>query len=162
MDEYNPYQMPRPQQPPQQPYQPTYQQQQAPPPPGAQIPAQPPEAAAIDRNARQWAMFCHLAGLAVLLPIALGLGGVIATLILWQIKKEEFPFVDEQGKEALNFQISIVIYSLVSALLICAAGIGIIFLVAVGLFNIICVVIAAVGANEGRHYRYPLCIRFIK
>jgi uncharacterized Tic20 family protein len=62
-----------------------------------------------------WAMFCHLAGLGGLVVPAIG--SVIAPLVIWQIKKDEFEFVDDQGKEAVNFQISILIYALVAGLL---------------------------------------------
>jgi len=115
----------------------------------------------ISKDARKWAMFCHLAGLAGLLPITPVFGGIIAPLIIWQVKKDEFGFVDEQGKEAVNFQISISIYAVVSGLL-CFACIGFFLLPAVYVFNLIFLLIAAVKANNGERYRYPLSIRFIK
>jgi len=115
----------------------------------------------IDKNARQWAMFCHLAGLAgFVLPVILS--GIIAPLIVWQIKKDEHPFIDEQGKEALNFQIFIGICALVSALLIPVFCIGGVLLPAVAIVDLVFLLIAAVKANNGQHYRYPLTIRFIK
>jgi uncharacterized Tic20 family protein len=113
-----------------------------------------------NRDARMWAMFCHLAGLAAFLPLAPVLGGIIAPLIIWQIKKDDFKFVDEQGKEAVNFQISIVIYALVAGLL-CFLCIGAFLLPAVCIFDVVFLLIAAVKANNGVHYRYPLTIRFI-
>ena len=115
----------------------------------------------VNRDARMWAMFCHLGGLAALLPIMPVVGGIIAPLIIWQIKKDEHPFVDEQGKEAVNFQISILIYEVVAGLLVFLC-VGALLLAAVMIFNIVFLVIAAVKANDGFHYRYPLCIRFIK
>lgn len=115
----------------------------------------------IHKDARQWAMFCHLAGLAGLLPIVPFIGGVIGPLVIWQIKKDDFPFVDEQGKEAVNFQISIVIYEAIAGIL-CLACIGFFLLPAVIIFDVVFLLIAAVKANNGYHYRYPLCIRFIK
>jgi len=108
-----------------------------------------------------WAMFCHLVGLAAILPIVPIFGGAIGALIIWQIKKDDFPFVNEQGKEALNFQISILIYAIVSGLLIFAC-VGAFLLPAVIIFDIVFLIIAAIKANNGFHYRYPLCIRFIK
>jgi uncharacterized Tic20 family protein len=77
------------------------------------------------------------------------------------IKKDEMPFVNDQGKEAINFQISIVIYGIVSAILVVVI-IGVFLLIAVSLFSIIMVIVAAVKANSGEKYRYPLCIRLIK
>ncbi len=125
------------------------------PPSGAQMSKE------VNKDARMWAMFCHLVGLAAILPVVPLFGGAIGALIIWQIKKEDFPFVDEQGKEALNFQISILIYALVSGLLIFVC-IGAFLLPAVMIFDIVFLIIAAIKTNDGFHYRYPLCIRFIK
>ena len=114
----------------------------------------------ISKDARMWAMLCHLAGLAgYVVPVVIS--GIIAPLIVWQIKKDEHPFVDEQGKEAVNFQISMLIYSVICIPLIFIC-IGIILLVAIGVVDIVFLLIAAVKANNGEHYRYPICIRFIK
>jgi len=115
----------------------------------------------VNKDACMWAMFCHLVGLAALLPIIPLFGGAIGALIIWQVKKDEFPFVDEQGKEALNFQISILIYTIVAALTLCVF-VGVLLVPAVLIFDIVFVIIAAIKANNGFHYRYPLCIRFIK
>ena len=120
------------------------------------VEAEQPE---ITREARMWAMFCHLGGLAgLLMPVV---GNIVAPLIVWQIKKEDYPFVDEQGKEAVNFQISMSLYGLISIplFLIC---VGPFLLAAVGVFDLVFLLVAAVKANNGQHYRYPLTIRFIK
>jgi hypothetical protein len=117
----------------------------------------------MSRDARMWAMICHLAGFAFLLPVVPGIGSVIGPLIAWLIKKDQYPFVDEQGKEAVNFQITMLIYGIVAALsmLIC---IGVVLLPAVAIVDIVLIIIAAIKANDGYHYRYPypLIIRFIK
>ena len=124
---------------------------------GAQ-PAQAEEE--IDRDTRMWAMFCHLAGLAgYIIPVILS--SIIAPLIIWQIKKEDDPFIDQNGKEAVNFQISMGIYAIVSIPL-CFVCIGLVTLPAVVIIDLVFLLIAAVKANNGEHYRYPLCIRFIK
>jgi len=115
----------------------------------------------VNKDARMWAMFCHLVGLAAFSTIIPIFGGAIGALIIWQIKKDDFPFVDEQGKEAVNFQISMLIYGVV-ALLLCFACVGFVLAPAVMIFDIVFLLIAAVKANNGFHYRYPLCIRFIK
>jgi len=115
----------------------------------------------LNKDARMWAMFCHLGGLAGLIPMTPVFGSIIAPLVIWQIKKDEFEFVDEHGKEALNFQISILIYALAAGLL-CFVCIGLILLPVVYLLDLIFLLIAAVKSNNGEHYRYPLCIRFIK
>jgi uncharacterized Tic20 family protein len=115
----------------------------------------------INKDARMWGMICHLAGLGGLIPVVPVFGSIIEPLIVWQIKKDEFGFVNDQGKEALNFQITILIYLIVSGLL-CFACVGFVLLPAVGIFNLVFLLIAAVKANDGEHYRYPLTIRFIK
>jgi len=115
----------------------------------------------LNKDARMWAMFCHLSALSGFLPIVPAVGAIIGPLIIWQVKKNEFAFVDEQGKEAVNFQISMLIYAAVAALLIFAC-VGAVLLPAVIVVDIVFLVIAAIKANKGEHYRYPLCIRFIK
>ncbi|MCP4259167.1 MAG: DUF4870 domain-containing protein [Planctomycetes bacterium] len=115
----------------------------------------------LNKDARMWGMICHLAGLCGLIPIVPVIGSVIGPLIVWQMKKDEFGFVNDQGKEAVNFQISIVIYTLVSGLL-CLTCIGIFLLPVVGVFYLVFLLIAAVKANNGEYYRYPLIFRFIK
>ncbi|MHC4573240.1 MAG: DUF4870 domain-containing protein [Planctomycetota bacterium] len=125
--------------------------------PQAAPPSEP--TAELSKDARMWAMFCHLAGLAwFVVPL---IGNVVGPLIIWQIKKDEFPFVDEQGKEAVNFQVSMLIYGLVAGLL-CLACVGFFLLPAVVVIDLIFLLIAAVKANNGESYRYPLSIRFIK
>lgn len=112
----------------------------------------------VGSEARQWAMFCHLAGLlGGLIPA----GNVIGPLVLWQMKKEEFPFVDDQGKEALNFQLSVSLYLIVSGILVLLL-VGIFLLIAVGAFALIFTVIGGIQAHNGVAYRYPAIIRFVK
>ncbi len=119
----------------------------------------------INKDARMWGMICHLAGLGGLIPIVPIIGSVIGPLIVWQIKKDEFGFVDEHGKEAVNFQISMLLYLLISAIIwiplsfIC---IGALIPFAISIVDLVFMLIAAVKANDGEHYRYPLTIRFIK
>jgi uncharacterized protein len=116
-----------------------------------------------NKDARMWAMFCHLAGLCFLLPIVPGVGAVIGPLIVWVLRKEQSPFVDEQGKEAVNFQITMFIYGIVAAILLLAC-IGIVLLPAVAIADIVLAIVGGVRANDGYHYRYPkpFIIRFIK
>ena len=114
----------------------------------------------IGKDARMWAMFCHLAGLGgYVMP---GVGNIVGPLILWQIKKDEYLFVDQQGKEAVNFQISMTLYAVISAALTPVFCIGFFPLAAVCIVYLVFLLIAAVKANNGQAYRYPLTIRFIK
>jgi hypothetical protein len=111
-----------------------------------------------DKDACTWAMLCHIAGMAwFIVPV---IGGVIGPLIIWQIKKDLHPFVNQHGKEALNFQISMLIYFVVAALLwfVC---IGMVLVPLVAIADIVFAIIAAVKAANGETYRYPLTIRFI-
>jgi uncharacterized Tic20 family protein len=88
-------------------------------------------------------------------------GSIVGPLIIWLIKKDEMPFVDDQGKEALNFNISMTIYGLISVLLVFVL-IGFILLVVLGIAWLVLAIVAAVKANEGIAYRYPLTLRLVK
>jgi uncharacterized protein len=114
--------------------------------------------APVNKDENMWAMFCHLSGL---VGFVIPFGNVIAPLIIWTLKKDEYPLVDDQGKEALNFQISITVYILLSVLLIFVV-IGIPLLIIIGIFSLIMTVIGAINANDGNKYRYPFTIKFIK
>ncbi len=137
-----------------------------PPPPAATPPpvSTPPPAAlppplSNPKDERMWAMFCHLSALSGhIIPF----GNIIGPLVIWMIKRDEYPLVADQGKEALNFQITVMILFLVSIPLIFVCGVGIATAIAAALFNLIFIIVASVKANEGAKYRYPLTIRFIK
>ena len=113
---------------------------------------------ALDKDAKTFGMLCHLISFA---GLVIPLGNIIGPLVIWLLKKDQFEFVDDQGKESLNFQISVVIYAIISAILIIVV-LGIFLLIALGIFAIVMVIIASIRANEGVRYRYPLTIRFIK
>ena len=113
----------------------------------------------IPKPERTWAMFAHLSSF--LGYTCIPLANIIAPLIIWQVKKDDMPFASDQGKECLNFQISMLIYVIISAILIIIL-IGVAFLVILYVMNIILTIIAAIKANEGVTYRYPLTMRFIK
>jgi len=112
-----------------------------------------------EKQVHLWGMFCHLA--ALLGFIGVPFGNIIGPLVVWLIKREDDPFIDEQGKESLNFQISMTIYGVVAALLVFVV-VGIVLLIAVGLADLILVIIASVKTSNGEYYRYPCTIRFIK
>jgi uncharacterized Tic20 family protein len=122
----------------------------------SQIP--PPSSPAPNRDQNMWAMICHLSALA---GFVIPLGNIFGPLVVWLIKKDEFPLVADQGKEALNFQISMTIYYIVAIILIIVL-IGIVLLIGLAIFSLIMTIVAMVKANEGVAYRYPLCIRIIK
>lgn len=110
------------------------------------------------KEARTWAMWCHLAALSGYLGVPFG--NIIGPLIIWMVKRETDPFIDSQAKESLNFQISLTIYGMVS-LLLCLILVGFILLPVVIVGGLILTIIAAIKANDGEDYRYPFTIRLI-
>jgi uncharacterized Tic20 family protein len=112
-----------------------------------------------NREARNWGMLCHLTALAGFIGIPFG--HILGPLVVWLLKKNDYPSVDEQGKESLNFQISLSIYGIISALLIFVM-VGIFLLIVLILADLILVIVASVKTSNGESYRYPLTIRFIK
>jgi uncharacterized Tic20 family protein len=112
-----------------------------------------------DKKARTWGMLCHLTALSLFVGIPFG--NLIGPLVVWLIKKNEYPLVDEQGKESLNFQLSMTIYSIIAGLL-CFILIGFLFLAVLVVVDIILVIKASVRASNGQEYHYPYTIRFLK
>ncbi|HUS85609.1 MAG TPA: DUF4870 domain-containing protein [Bacteroidales bacterium] len=112
----------------------------------------------LSESERNWAMFCHLSTFAsVIIPF----GGIIGPLICWSSKRHESSFVDMNGKEALNFQLSILLYLFVCIPLIFIV-IGIVLMIALFILELVCVIIASIKAARGEDYRYPLSIPFIQ
>ena len=136
------------------------------PPPFNPLPADESVAASgISAEERQWAMFAHLSALVggLLTSAAGGWGTFIGPLVIWLVKKDTMPFVNDQGKEALNFNITVAIICLALVLLsIVTLGIGLIIAipawVIVGIAWLVLTILAAVKANEGVRFRYPLTI----
>ena len=131
------------------------QAQLAPPP---VTPVERPLPDRLQAEARTWAMLCHLSSISGY--IGLPFGHLIGPLIVWLVKKDQFPLVDDQGKESLNFQISMTIYGVV-ALILSFLLIGIPLLVLIALGDLVFAIIAAIEANKGVPYRYPFTIRFL-
>lgn len=109
-------------------------------------------------DVKNWGMLCHLIAL---LAMPLGFGHILGPLIVWLMKRETHPFIDDQGKESLNFQISMSLYTLVAALSLCIV-IGVVLLPVIVVLNVIFVIIASIKASSGEAYRYPLTIRLVK
>lgn len=118
-----------------------------------QVPAPMPS-----QQARQWAMFCHFAAF---LGLVFPFGNLLGPLIVWQIKKDFDPFVDAQGKEALNFQITVAI-AVVACFLLMLVVIGFPLLALVSIGALVLTIIGGIKANEGQAYRYPFCLRLVK
>lgn len=107
---------------------------------------------------RNWAVFCHLGGLAGL--VVPGVGQVLAPLVLWLLRRDRSAFVDHHGREALNFQISMTLYAVVAAALVWLL-IGFVLILAVLVVQFVFMVIASVAASHGELYRYPLTLRLV-
>lgn len=129
----------------------------------------PPPAGVPGQEERQWAMFAHLSALAGgLLTSAIGgWGFFIGPLVIWLMKKDTMPFVSDQAKEALNFNITVsAIFMVLLILTLVTLGLGALLTVPVALVVGICalvlIVMAAMKANEGVAYRYPFTIRLVK
>ncbi|MBT2143179.1 MULTISPECIES: DUF4870 domain-containing protein [unclassified Rhodanobacter] len=120
-------------------------------------PNEPPMAGAPSAEERQWAMFAHLSALVgVIIP----LGSIIGPLVIWLIKKDTMPFVNDQGKEALNFNITVAIAAIVGWIL-CFILIGFLLLAVLAIGWLVFVIIATIKANEGTTYRYPFTLRLV-
>jgi len=134
------------------------------PPPGYQAPppgyaaAPPPAYAAAapmsDSDQRMWAMLSHLGGIVL---------GFIAPLVVWLMYKEKSRFVEEQSKESLNFQITMIIAWVVCGILTLVTFGLLFFLYFIpGILTLVFCIIAGIAANKGEAYRYPFAIRLVK
>jgi len=115
-----------------------------------------------DSNERQWGMLTHLVGLLSLADMSIL--GPIATFVLWKMKGKESPYLDDHGREALNFQLSMLLYSIVGTVAVAIVSLGILVLpwiIAMVVVRLVGGIRGAIAAYEGRYYRYPVCIRFI-
>jgi uncharacterized protein len=108
---------------------------------------------------RIWGMLCHLTALLGLIGIPFG--NILGPLFVWLYRRKTSAFADMQGKESLNFQITMTILVLVAALMIyMKIGMMIIFVLAA--INVVLVLIASIQAYRGQTYHYPFQIRFLK
>jgi len=119
---------------------------------------QPPSTPISSADIRTWNVLCHASALLGLFLHFLG--HLLGPLIVWLVKRGDSPEIDAHGKESLNFQLSMLIYDAIAAIL-CLALIGIPILIALWIMNTVCVIIASIRASEGKFYRYPITIRFL-
>src|ERR1700730_8002737 len=122
-------------------------------------PPPPAPASSTSSEIRTWSVLCHASAL-------LGLffhffGHLLGPLVVWLIKRDASPEIDANGKESLNFQLSMLIYDIVAGIL-CLVLIGIPILIALWILNTVLVIIASVKTGEGKFFRYPLTIRFLR
>lgn len=112
----------------------------------------------ISADAKSMGMLMHLSTLS---GFVVPFGNIIAPLIIWAVKKDESPFINDQGKEVVNFQLSVTIYAVICAVLILVV-IGLPMIIGLAVFILVYTVIGAMRANEGVYYRYPLNLRLMK
>jgi hypothetical protein len=148
----------------------TDDQNQAPPPiappPSGTPPSLSPPPADPESQARMWNMLCHLSALAACVGVPFG--NILGPLLVWQIKKNEFPSVEIHGKAALNFQITVTLATLAGAAVAFVLAffcVGWLLFPLVGLLwvaGIVFAVIAGLKANNGEDYKYPYSFEFVK
>lgn len=121
-----------------------------------QTPGTPPptfDPAELTNDEKTMAMLGHMLAI---------IGGFIAPLIIWLVKKDQSAFINDQGKEALNFQLTLLIgWVVVIILSVITCGVGALLVLPMMAVVIIFAIMAGLKAKEGIAYRYPFCIRFI-
>ena len=110
------------------------------------------------QDERTWGMLSHLSAFA---GFIVPLGFVIGPLVVWLIKRDQSAFVADQGKEALNFNLSVLLAFAVCGVLV-LIFIGILLLAALFIFWLAMTIIAGIKASEGIRYRYPFALRMVK
>lgn len=133
-------------------------------------PPPPPQSEGPSAEERQWAMFAHLSALVggiLTSGWAGSIGCFIGPLIIWLVKKDTMPFVDDQAKEALNFNITVgIVFFALFLLAFLTLGLGLVIAIPlwiiIGIAWLVFTIIAAIKANEGVAYRYPFTLRLVK
>jgi uncharacterized Tic20 family protein len=110
------------------------------------------------QSERDWAMFCHLSAFA---GFFFPFGGILGPLICWISRKDESEWVDFNGKASMNFQLSLLLYT-VLAIPLCFIVVGIPILIFIFILKIVCIIVASIRAAKGDVFKYPLSIPFIQ
>ena len=111
------------------------------------------------KDERMWGMLSHLCALVGFVGIPFG--NILGPLVIWLLKKDEIPLVAKEGRESLNFQITITIFGVI-AFVLCFAFVGFLLVVPLVLADVILVVMAAVKINNGEQFKYPFSFNLIK
>ena len=112
-----------------------------------------------ERQERNWGMVCHLSAFVGLIGVPFG--NVLGPLVVWLLKRNDSPYVDAQGKESPNFQISMTLYAIVSVILMFVL-IGFVLFPILMVAWLVLVIIASVRASSGELYHYPVTLRLVK
>jgi uncharacterized protein len=110
---------------------------------------------------RTYALFIHLVGLLSMMEWVTSFASLIGVGVMWLIRRHDSPFLDDHGKEALNFQISLIVWFVIGIVLT-PIGVGIlILLIGLPVLRLVGCIRGALAASRGEFYRYPMCFRFI-
>lgn len=116
------------------------------------------DAQQVSADETNWGMFAHLSAL---IGFVIPFGSIIGPLVIWLTKGKEMEFVGTEAKEALNFQITMLIAFLISWVLVFVL-IGFLLMALLAIADLILVIMAAISASKGQPYRYPFALRLIK
>ncbi len=133
-----------------------------PPPPSSPQQPQPGAAGAPSSDDRNWGVIAHLSALVMVVSVP----SFIGPLVVWLIKRDQHPFVAEHGREALNFNLSLLLYAVAGVILgVVTLGVGFLLLIPLAIVVLVLWLVfliqAAMAASRGESYRYPLTVRFI-
>lgn len=115
----------------------------------------------LPQDAKTWGMMAHLSGL-IAIALSAGFASFIGPLLVYFLKKDEHPFIEDQAKEALNFQLTMFIAVIIAGAITgasCGLAFPLLFIPIV--LQIVFGIIGSIKANNGEYYRYPMCIRMI-
>lgn len=114
--------------------------------------------AGMSQDEKNWGMFCHVA---VFAGCIVPLGNIIGPLVIWLMKKDQYGFVDYNARQAMNFQITLLI-AMLAGLLLSFVMIGILMMIGFGIFALVATIKAIVASSRGEYYSYPCSIQFIR
>ncbi len=116
-----------------------------------------------DSQERLYSTFNHLVGFANLGSGGIPILGLICAAVMWMIRGKDSPFLDDHGREATNFQISLIIWGLIFTIAIpFTLGLSVLGYLVVLVMMFVGQIRGAMAAHRGEYYRYPCCFRFLK
>lgn len=114
---------------------------------------------------KPWGMetntFCMLMHLSQLSSFLIPFAGLILPIVMWATNKDQSPKIDIQGKNIVNWMITLTIVAIIGAILT-FVFIGIFIIIAVGIASVVFAILGAIKSNEGELYQYPFSFEFIK
>ena len=108
---------------------------------------------------RQLLVLMHLSQL---LNLVTAVGGLIVPLVIWLTQKDKVTHMDREGKEVINFQISMFLAALISVPLILLFGLGVLMLIAIGILSVVIPIVGTIKSSNNEYFEYPFTHKFIK